>query len=315
MNKYKKFLVCLCITALLVTTAVFVGCNSASGDFYPSENGYYDEKYTNSSADLTYAEEGSVSERKIIYTITARLSVDNVAEAVKKANNLLNADEWVQASSEEMDYSRMVFRIKTSRIDEFIESIKAIGELENLEKDSKEVSLDYYDNTLEKQSLLNEQTRLNELLTTADSVSEIIQINERLTKIDKRLMEINGTLKEYDSLVEYSKVTVSFAKRGTAYVEPTFGEILAEGYKDGWEFAKGLIIGLLVALPFIIVIGGIVVGIIFAVKAIRKKRGYTPFKNIAQSKAPLKVETKPADSKSEHSSEEKEKASEDEGKE
>lgn len=312
MNKYKKILVFLFIIVLFVTTALFVGCNSSSDEFYPSGNGYYDEKYTNSSTDMTFAEEESVSERKIIYTITARFTVDDVADAVKRANYLLNDDEWVQASSEEIDYSRMVFRIKTSRIDEFIESIKGIGELESLEKDSKDVSLDYYDNTLQKQSLLNEQARLNELLTVADSVSEIIQINERLTKIDKQLMEINGTLKEYDSLVEYSKVTVTFTKHGTAYVEPTFGETLAEGYKGGWEFAKSLIIGLLVALPFIIVIGGIIVGIIFAVKAIKKKRGYTPFRNIAQPKAPLNVEKKSEDSEVAHESEEKEETSEEE---
>ncbi len=278
MNKYKKLSVFLFTTILVIISAVFVGCNSKSDNYYPTGDGYYGNE---SSEDTAYAESEAVSERKIIYTINAQLTVEDVPESVSRANSLLKEGEWVQSSSEGISYSTIVYRVKTERLDEFMEGIKALGEVRSVQKESKDVSLDYYDSTLQKESLTKERERLSELLDKASSVSEFIQINERLTKIDKQLMELEGTLKNYDSLVEYSKVTVNFSKKGTAYVEPTFGETLAESYENGWEFAKKLIIGILVALPFIVVIGGIIVGVVFAVKAYRKKKGYVRFRNVA----------------------------------
>lgn len=280
MNKYKKIFVFLFIIITTVVVTLFVGCsNSASGDYYnPGEN--YAKGDSIDSSDVTYAEGEGVSERKIIYTVTAQIIVENVSESVNNAEALLKEGEWIQSSSENSSYSTIVFRIKTDRLEEFIDAIKTLGDVSRTEKNSKDVSLDYYDNTLQKESLTAERTRLVELLEKASSVSEFIQINERLTKIDKQLMEIEGTLKNYDSLVDYSEVTVSFSVKGTSYEAPTFGEKLADGYESSWEFAKELIIGILVALPFIVVIGGIVIGIIFAVKAYRKKKGYVDFKRV-----------------------------------
>lgn len=297
MNKYKKISVFLFVVIITVIASMLVGCSSKSdgSNYYPAGD-YYDGESFDSS-DTTYAESDVVSERKIIYTVNAQLTVEDVVESVKQANALLQEGEWIQSSSEGTSYSTIVYRIKTERLDTFLEGIKALGEVRSIQKDSKDVSLDYYDNTLQKESLTKERERLSELLEKASGVSEFISINERLTKIDKQLMEIEGTLKNYDSLVEYSKITVNFSKKGTAYVEPTFGETLAESYENGWEFAKKLIIGILVALPFIIVIGGIIVGVVFAVKAYRKKKGYVPFRNVAPNNAPKAVNNKVEESK------------------
>ena len=186
---------------------------------------------------------------------------------------MLANDEWVSSSSEYDGRATYVLRIKTSRLSAFLAAMSDLGEVTSCEQTSKDVSVDYYDNTARKTTLENERTRLNELLSTASEMSDILLIDKRLSEIETELGIINRTINNYDSLVEYSTVTVNLYAE-TQYVDykETFGERLADAYAEGWEFAKDLIIFLLAALPFLAVIAGIVVLIIYLKKRADRRK-------------------------------------------
>lgn len=265
---------CIILVLVLLLTLVFVGCSSDS-NYYPGENptgsdyygkdneasGYYDGADTSESGEAS-------PDRKIIYTASTRLTVENIKEASSAVREKLNADEWVESSSIESSYARFVFRIKSSRLEAFLNDLEGIGEVSSTSISSDDVSLSYYNNTVRKATLEAEQTRLISLIGEA-SVSEIITINKRLSEIETELKRIEGTLKNYDSLVDYSTVTVNIYTKRTVQKE-TFGSKLLESMEGGLRFAEGLIIFLLTALPFIIVIGGIIVLVIYLVKRHKK---------------------------------------------
>ena len=100
---------------------------------------------------------------------------------------------------------------------------------------------------------------------------DILQINRRLSEIESELKQIQGTLNTYDSLIDYSKVTINFDTPTTVEKE-TFGSKLGDAYKVGLGVAENIFIFVLVVLPFAAVIGGIVVLSIFLSKKQKAKK-------------------------------------------
>lgn len=261
---------CIVLVVVLLLTLFLVGCSSGS-DYYPGDYDYKGNGYEPESKDYIDDDSESVDvapDRKIIYKASTRLTVDDIKEASNTIKGKINADEWIESSSIESSYATFVFRIKSSRLDAFLNELEGIGEVSSTSVSSEDVSLSYYNNTVRKSTLEAEQARLISLMDEA-SVSEIITINTRLSEIETELKKIEGTLKKYDSLVDYSTVTVNLSTK-TVVQKETFGSKLLESMEGGLKFAEALTIFLLTALPFIIVIGGITILIVYLVKRHKK---------------------------------------------
>lgn len=262
----KKRISFIVLVLSLLLTMILVGCSSSASD----ANYGYDRNPENKGDIENVSESGETSpDRKIIYTASVSITSSDVTVTEKAIRDSLNSDEWVEQSSKYDGSLTVTVRIKTERLDSFINSLDGLGTIRSKEINSKDVSIDYYDNVTRKTTLETEQARLLVLLDKAESISDILQINKRLSEIESELKKIDGTIKNYDSLVEYSQVTVTVR---TPYEEQkeTFGSKLSRGFETGLKVAENLFIFVLVIIPFVIVIGGIVVLIIFLVK--RKKK-------------------------------------------
>lgn len=262
----KKRISFIVLVLSLLLTMILVGCSSSASD----ANYGYDRNPENKGDIENVSESGETSpDRKIIYTASVSITSSDVTITEKAIRDSLNSDEWVEQSSKYDGSLTVTVRIKTERLDSFINSLDGLGTIRSKEINSKDVSIDYYDNVTRKTTLETEQARLLVLLDKAESISDILQINKRLSEIESELKKIDGTIKNYDSLVEYSQVTVTVR---TPYEEQkeTFGSKLSRGFETGLKVAENLFIFVLVIIPFVIVIGGIVVLIIFLIK--RKKK-------------------------------------------
>ncbi|MGB4180528.1 MAG: DUF4349 domain-containing protein [Bacilli bacterium] len=85
--------------------------------------------------------------------------------------------------------------------------------------------MQYQDTENKINSLLAEKDRLNELYADA-SMNDMILINQRISEIDLLLGELQGDLNRYDSLIEYSTVTLTIRASKKASDAP-FGKRLA----------------------------------------------------------------------------------------
>lgn len=281
----KKVLLAILIIVFALSVAL-VGCAGSSDKNY----GY--ERPNDSMNEIdSISESGETSaERKIIYTAEIYIRASDVKDVQKTVTDMLNTDEWIEKSSVSDGYVSMTVRIKTERLNAFLSSLEDNCEVTSKELSSTDVSLKYYDNVTRKTALETEQARLLVLLEKAESISDIMQINKRLSEIESELKQIEGTLNKYDSLIEYSQVTISIQ---TPYEiqKDTFGAKLSRSFESGLKFAENLFIFVLTALPFIIVIGGIIVLIIFLVKRKKKKNGVSTEKKRKHKKDEDKVVT------------------------
>lgn len=264
----KKLLLVILIISVVLAVAL-VGCAQSSDKNYG-----YDNSSNESKGEIENVSESgeTTAERKIIYTAEVNIKSSDVKGVQKTVTDMLNSDEWIEKSTVADGYATLTVRIKTERLNSFLASLEENCEVTSKELSSTDVSLNYYDNVTKKTTLETEQARLLVLLEKAESISDIMQINKRLSEIESQLKQIEGKLNNYDSLIEYSQVTVSIR---TPYEiqKDTFGAKLSRSFKNGLNFAENLFIFVLTALPFVIVIGGIVVLIIFLVKKNKRKNG------------------------------------------
>lgn len=258
----KKLLLSVVCIILACLCFLSVGCaknNDVGGDYYPNNSGPESTDKSESGSDGSSTE--TSPDRKIIYSVYVSYVVDNLEGCEESISSKLKNDEWVESSSLSQDYATVVVRIKTERLDEFMSSLDGLGEISSYTKESEDISERYYDKTVRKTALENEQTRLLELQEKATTLADLLAINTRLSEIDAELASINGTLNKYDSLVEYSTVTINLrvTYQGTEY---TFWDQLLDGLSIGLDIAGGLLIFIICAIPY----GAVAMGIFFLVR-------------------------------------------------
>ena len=233
-------------TLLTLTLVLFLLAGCAAEN--PNSGGVTDDNTTVVLAETT-------ATRKIIYEVNMSLTSKDIETVYEGIKDRLAFDEWVDNESFGSSFSRLVLRIKSNRIDAFIDEINDNYTVSSFNKSSRDISIQYYDKATRILTLEAEQTRLLELYETA-TVSEMIELNQRLSEIDIELQELNGEINQYDSLIEYSMVTIEI--RSTAnFMSLSLPEKMWRAFTGGWDaflnILELLLLAFLALIPFILV--------------------------------------------------------------
>jgi len=255
------------ILIALVLLFVIAGCAMESDDRYNGVPGDTDEQ------EEVMEVQSSVN-RKIIYTVNAHISTKDLDDTYKSIMDSLNSDEWAESENLSKTTVFLTLRIKTERLDSFIDSLVDYGEVGNFNKDAKDVSLQYENNTNKIASLQAELDRLNELYEEAN-INEMITISTRITEVDRQLKQLTGELKQFDSLVDYSVVHLKIYEHKLEK-EPSFGSSIGQAFVGGWNavvtLLKYIVIALSAILPFMVIIVPVGGAVYFGVKYNKRKK-------------------------------------------
>jgi len=198
----------------------------------------------------------SVPERKIIYNVTAEFYTTDLDETIIFVEDLLLEDEWFDQENIYTSSAFFVFRVKTDRLDAFVNQIKNEFTLTSYSKTATDISLNYQDTANKILGYQEERARLIVLYESA-SLTDMITINTRISQIDIQLGELIGTLNEFDSLVDYSRVELRIR---SSYISSklSFGARLINGFVDGFfslvDFFDGLLVLLVTLIPWAVVL-------------------------------------------------------------
>lgn len=256
----------LLIIIVLVLMFSLFGCSSAD-DMGREDN-------SNDNGGVVLGDDGPVSiNRKIIYTVDTSINTKDITAAVTSLKANLREDEWIDLETHSSGYSRMVFRVKSARIDEFIGIFDNIGTVYNFTKEAEDVSLKYQNYENKITALETEYDRLLDILASA-SLSDVIYINKRLTEIELEIQTLSGALTQFDSLIDYSKVTVQIYER-KVLVSPSFGSKMGSALENGWDAVTSLlkffVLAFMTILPFSIIIVPVGAIVFFSIRHKRKK--------------------------------------------
>lgn len=241
--------------------------------------------------------------RKIIYTVDISIKSEDLAKSSTEIKALMDQEEdWVESERLTETTNYIVIRVKTTRLNELIDGIRADHETTRYEVSSEDVSNKYFDAEAKKSTLIAERNRLIALIDSS-STHEIIQISQRLSQIDTELLIINRELSNIDSLVEYSTVKVYIHGPKVSPTPPSYGKTLSNSFKGGWNAVvvvlKFIVQAVITLIPFLVIavpVGGGIIGVMYYNKHHKKPKEKDKKRKTTRKKEEVKEE-KPAEEK------------------
>lgn len=274
----KKIMVSIIISLLLLSS---VGCSSLSksasemaGDYAidnaaPAEDGGYREELSpNLSLD--------VAEKKVIKNAEIRLTVKNNLEAERMVQELVvKYKGYIQNSeshkSKNNDYTNIEIKLPANNFELFTAEIAEIGDITNNRVYTTDVTEEYIDLAARQKTLSIQENRLQDMLSKANNVDELLKVENELSRIRGEIERITGRLKYLDNMVSYSTVRLTLSTkfvRGDSIIDGFGGDAL-QSLKSGVKAFLSLLLVLIQVLAFMLpflVITLIIVLIILKVK-------------------------------------------------
>ena len=294
------------LTMLLLVAMLLAGCSGAgtsyssaalnsisgmSGASKDSAAGWYDADY-----DYGYPMEveaqnlsaGSIKPPvnvKLIYTADINLEsteFDNAAAGLEALTAELGG--WFESSNlnnSNSDYrwSSYTIRLPASKFSDFCSRVGDICKVKRITTSSEDVSERYYDMESRLATQRTKLERLQELLTQAKELEDIITLESAISETELAIENLTGSLRKYDSLVDYATINLSLDEvyQLTPTEEPVigFGNKLAEAFRSGTQrFVTGmqnLMLGFARAWAGWLLFAAIVAGVVALIRRTRHR--------------------------------------------
>ena len=135
-----------------------------------------------------------------------------------------------------------LIRVPADEFDAFMKEAQEIGTVTSISQNAADVSENYYDIESRLETAKTKLARLQELLSKAENMSDIITIENEIADVQWEIDDLSGSLKRYDSEIEYSTVTLNLHEvyRITDGDAPlTFGERISSAFSKGIKAFTG----------------------------------------------------------------------------
>jgi hypothetical protein len=188
----------------------------------------------------------------------------------------------------------LTVRIPAEQVDAFTQSVSGVSNVVRISKSLEDITLQYVDTESRLKALQTEESRLLELMAQAQNMSDLLQIEGRLTEVRYELESVASRLRTYDNLVNYATIYLSIeeVKEFTPVEEKTVFQRITEGFarsvKGVGELIVNVLVWLIVNLPYIVVLGAAA----FALVLLGKKLPRKPRKKAKKEKDAPKPEEK-----------------------
>jgi len=206
--------------------------------------------------------------RKVIYDATLDLMVENVESAVQRVGTLVEesggyiAEQNMVGSPGSKRSQFWKIRVPIERFESFVASVTALGELEQFNRKSQDVTAEYYDvDARIKNKKVEEQTLQKILEERSGELEDVLKVEVQLSRVRGEIEQLQGRLRVLENLSALATLTLSIRERETyeppAPVVADFPTQIARVWGDSVrnlaDFGKALtlfVVGQVVWLPF-----------------------------------------------------------------
>lgn len=286
--KLRRLFAVLLVLALLLT-----GCGAEmAGNSAPADKAEF-ERASMPNESINSGESGSVAmptNQKLIRKIWLEVETEEmdtllggVEAKIAELGGYVESRQMQNGSAyaaRRYRYGSLTVRIPAEKLDAFVGDVSGVCNVVSNRETTEDVTLSYVESESRVIALETEQTRLLELLAQAETMDDILQIENRLTQIRGELEKVKSTLRVYDNQVNYGTVYLNITEvKEYTVVEPepeTLWQRMGKGLSDSWKsLVEGLgdfAVFLVSALPYLVLIGLIVTGIVLLRRRCKKKK-------------------------------------------
>lgn len=286
------------ILTLLMALSILTSCGSATmkdaaENNYKSEYDYmYSESASAGGMEVDFSDKDTTLdaadavEKKIIKTyriyLESKAFDDALAlitsEAEKLGGYVSQSSVSGNASTGRSRSASYTVRVPSADAEAYLNTISAVCNVRSSSLTTDDITDSYYDSKARMESLVEQESRLEAMMDKAQTLSEMLAIEDKLTDVRAEINALNKQIQLMDKSVDYSYVYVELSEVIEYHVEdPTYLQRLGESFGDSFvNFAEVLGEALIIfiwILPFLFVGGTIaIVAITISLKKKRTKK-------------------------------------------
>lgn len=177
----------------------------------------------------------------------------------------------------ERRWCNMTVRIPAENLPDFVAHVSENANVTASSESTEDITLQYVDTEAKITALQTEQTRLLELLAQAQNITEILEIEARLSDVTYELERYTSQKRSYDNLVSYSTVNLSIQEVQvlTPTEEPSVWQRISTGFggtlEDLGEGLTDLFVWTVVNSPYLAILAAVLVLIVLGLRRSSKK--------------------------------------------
>ena len=217
---------------------------------YGYEMEYVKDDVTGATADTVNAPSTVDTSRKLITTSYIDVETKefdklyaDVEDYVNRAGGYLESINTYNGSRYHGEvverHADLTVRIPADKLDDFIKEIGNAGNITNRTQNVEDITLTYVDLEAHEKTLRDEEARLEEFLREAETIEDMIYIEDRLANIRYQIESMESQLRTYDNKVNYSTIYLNISEvveyTPVVYEEPTTWQRMKDGFSEQLE--------------------------------------------------------------------------------
>ena len=260
-----------------------------------AENGYWDDGQTLTGGTVPQSNAKMIYRASIeVQTQDYTTSESAITELVKSCGGYFESKSLSNRSSG-YRYGEFTVRVPAKEYERFCAQVGTLCHVTYMSSSAENITEAYYDTDSRLKTAQIKLERLQELLSKADNMADIITIESAISDTEYEIESLSGTLRHYDALVDYATVSLTLSETykldENAGAPLTFGARIARAFTNGLRdtgvFLEDLAIGIANNLVFLAVLAALAVVV---VRAVRKKK---PFGRLGKKKSKLPAGEEP----------------------
>lgn len=286
-----KNIVALLLVALLLTGCAAKGIAEDSADYGTKDMIVETGAAMDSEAVMMPESPNATMEEGRKWIVTMDLSVETQdldAALTQLSDQIGQFDGYVQDqnvyngsnySGRRYRSANLTVRIPVAKTEEFTAQVGDICHVVSQNKQQEDVTLTYVATESRLNALKTEETRLLELLAQAENMSDLLQIEARLTDVRYELESVTTQLRVLENQVDYATIYLNIDEvrdYTDTEEEKTVWQRISGGFVDSLKSigtgALELAIWTLANLPYLVLFGGIGLAIAVIVRKFRNRK-------------------------------------------
>ena len=184
------------------------------------------------------------TEQKLIKTVRMDVETEDldallpqINEKIASLGGYIENQELYNGSSYSSYRSRsanLTIRVPAENLGGFVEDVKGVSNVVTYNESTENVTLQYVSTESRVKALEVEQERLVELLAKAENMSDLLEIESRLTDVRDELENVTSQLRVLSNQVDYATIYlyVSQVKVYTEVEEQTVWQRISSGFRE-----------------------------------------------------------------------------------
>lgn len=288
------------LLAAAVLSVSLAGCSSGGSSDYVSYNtagnnapaeayGIADYEYKETADEEAYmpapaAEDSGaapvLSQEKMVYRGSLSIETLEYAETVKNIKERIRSYSGIVEAEEQYDNDRtwynsgattrgtcslnMTVRIPTESFEAFLDDMSGSGKVTSRTTNVENISRRYNDNDTAIAALEKQEARLLEMMDQADTIEDMIMIEQRLTEVQTELNQKRSYKSSMDTDVSYSTVylnvreVLEYTPTPEGQRTGTFLNRLQNAFRSSWNsflwLLESLLFLIIHILPWLVII-------------------------------------------------------------